>query len=275
MRLDSLPGAPSPSPSSGGTPGGSSDAASLMVSASSVAASARQPISLRQLPGRLVLAVDRGEAVGYVLQPLFSASSLRLDGLLLEPATPATTPSPSAATPSHSPAGRGARWFLLSLTDLVAVGPEAVTVPSRLHLHTVTERPALASLIDWSALPAGPDSPTHRRWHFPFWGKFGSAGLPPCDAPSSLPARPAAQPAWSDLFSLPILTDQGEHLGTLDDILVERVGGRLVRILYRPPGWWARWKAPLAMGSSQIRTIGPDACVVTTPEAPFPPPTER
>lgn len=275
MRLDSLPGPPSPSPSSEGTPGRVSDAASPTVSASSTAASARQPISLRQLPGRLVLAVDRGEAVGYVLQPLFSASSLRLDGLLLEPARPAATSSTSAATPSYGPADRGVHWFLLSLTDLVAVGPEAVTVPTRLRLHTVAERPALASLIDWSALPPEPDSPTHRRWHFPFWGKFSSTGWPPRETPSSLPAHPAAQPAWSNLFSLPVLTDQGEHLGTLDDILVERVGGRLVRILYRPPGWRARWKAPVALGSSQIRAIGPDACVVTTPEAPFPPPTER
>ncbi|MBE3576505.1 MAG: PRC-barrel domain-containing protein [Limnochordales bacterium] len=228
-------------------------------------------VRLTNLKGRPILAVDTGREVARVVQALFHPLSLRLEGFLCE-ISPALEDAGDDATLAAGP------YRLLGLKDLVAIGPHAITVNSAASLSLPPARQALAALVNWERIvlsrqsQSGPARAprsvpvldwlalrpgTHLRhrhparpYNLPYQGL--AFGIP---APSQPPP---------ELDHLPVLTDRGEQIGELKDLLVDPKSGRLAGLLVRDTGFLRRFLSPMLIPATRVRSIGPDACIVRT-----------
>lgn len=226
-------------------------------------------VRLNDLKGRPVLAVDSGRELARVVQALFHPRSLRLEGLLCELTEPPAT-SNDDVDASAGP------YRLLGLSDLLAIGPHAVTVASAASLNIPTVRPPLASLVDWERLLVNdqgqmvqmvsvqrPRSLIELLTSRPATGSRHRRrmGARAYGVLTGTPGTTASPPPL-DLEQLPILTDQGEKIGQLQDVLVDPKSGRLTGLLMRELGFLRRFRSPILIPAAQVRSLGADACII-------------
>lgn len=230
-------------------------------------------VRLTNLKGRPVLAVDTGREVARVVEGLFQPRSLRLEGLLCEI-------SPAPESPGDE-AARAGLYRLLGLDDLLAIGPHAVTVASVNSLNLPHARPALAALVNWERVMAGQrqsqsqrcsaalrpllDWLTFRPRTRPPRGSSARAYSLPCPIPVSGITGPSQPPVEFD--NLPVLTDRGEQIGELQDLLIDPQSGRLGGLFVREAGFFRRLRSPIFIPATEIRSIGSDACIVRSTAA--------
>lgn len=224
-------------------------------------------VRLGDLQGRPVLAIDSGRRLATVEQGLFHPRSFSLEGLLcvLDPGL--------AAREAETNPSSGV-YRLLPLTEVIAIGPHVVTIPSAAALATPDNRPTLAALIDWARVQRRP-----RPWHPAFWspGTRPAAGPPPgVRAPAHPGAghpRPPGTGPPPRLGGLPVITEEGERIGTLQDLVVETRSGRLDALVVRESTLWSylRLQPALIVPAAQVRSLGTDACVIRSRALTFPP----